>query len=393
MNCRRYTISTIIMMLPILLLAQKYNISGVVLENANKKPIPGAVVFISNTTKGCLTDSSGNFIINQVDEVNFHLVVVAKNHESQIFLFTPNFRDRKLRFEVSEKSKSESLLKEVKSESNDSSRLRFAFLAAFKGSSPNADDCNIANPQVLRFQYEPSYKVWSVTSTEPLQLFNESLGYKIVCQLDECYFSANYKMILCTAYSWFRESTTRHKEIAAKWKENRTLTFQGSLLHFMQAFYAGKIVQEGFLVRTVNRIYKQQNEEEYLKAKNVDGNVSGWEPDTSGTGASLHYYVDVVSKNLLPVQKMRKGDTTYQHIFLSYSPYRLQVMYRYPLALYANVSPGWNPISYIQMHDNKDVQVESDGMYFDPSDITITGYWNWMRIADQLPYDYALTDK
>ena len=389
----RCTISSILMMLPILLLAQKYSIGGVVLENATKKPIPGAIVFISNTTKGCLTDSSGNFIIDHVEEVNFHLVVVAKNCETQVFLFTPNLRDRKLRFEVSAKTKNDSLLKEVKSENNDSARLRNAFLAAFNGSSPNADECGIANPQVLRFKYEPSFKVWSVTSTEPLQIFNESLGYKIVCQLDECYLSANYKMILCTAFSWFRESTTQHKEIAAKWKENRTLTFQGSLLHFMQAFYAGKIVQEGFIVRTVNRIYEQQNEEEYLKAKNIDGNVSGWETDTAGTGESPHYYVDVVSKTLLPVQKMRKVDTTHQNILLSYSPYRLQVLYRYPLPLYANVSPGWNPVSYIQMHDNKEVQVESDGMYFDPSDITITGYWDWLRIADQLPYDYALTDK
>jgi len=389
----RYIISSILMMLPILLLAQKYSISGVVLENATKKPISGAVVFISNTTKGCLTDSSGNFIIEQVEEVNFHLVVVVKNHETQVFLFTPNLRHRKLRFEVSAKTKSDLLLKAVKSESNDSAKLRTAFLAAFKGSSPNADQCSIANAQVLRFQYEPTYKVWSVSSTEPLQIFNESLGYKIVCQLDECYLSANYKMLLCNVLSWFRESTTQHKEIAAKWKEDRTLTFQGSLLHFMQAFYAGKVLENGFIVRTVNRIYKQQNEEEYLKAKNMDGNVSGWEPDTAGTGESLHYYVDVVSKTLLPVQKMRKGDSTYQHIFLSYSPYRLQILYRYPLPLYANVSPGWNPVSYIKMHDNKEVQVESDGMYFDSSDITITGYWDWMRIADQLPYDYSLTDK
>lgn len=389
----RYTISSILVILPILLSAQHYNIYGKVLDKVTQKPIPVAIVFISNTTKGCLTDSSGNFMINQVEEANFNLVVLHKNYETQVLFFTSHLQNKKIRFELEAKPKSDSLLKAVKSVNNDSSKLLSAFLAAFKGSSPNADQCNIVNPQVLRLQYAPTFKVWSVTSTEPLQVFNESLGYKVVCQIDECYLSTSYKMLLCNVFSWYLESSSGHKEIVAKWKENRALTYQGSLLHFMQAFYAGKLAQEGFTIRTVKRVYEQKDRETYQKELKISGNISGWQTDSAGTTDARLYFVDVVNKSVIPINKLRIVDTTHQNIVFSYSPDRLQVQFRFPIPLYGSASPSWNPFSYIQMLNHKDIHVEFDGMYFDPSDIAITGYWDWMKMADQLPYDYVLPDK
>jgi hypothetical protein len=34
------------------------------------------------------------------------------------------------------------------------------------------------------------------------------------------------------------------------------------------------------------------------------------------------------------------------------------------------------------------IAIESNGYYFDQNDLSISAYWTWERIADQLPYNY-----
>lgn len=386
----RLSFCWILVMLTLWSSGQQYNIRGEVVDALTHKPIAGAIVFINNTTKGGFTDSTGNFIIGQVEEKNFYLVAIPKGYEKVVYRFTPENRNKKIRFEVNSSQKEDVQLKEIKSENNDSARLVNAFLIAFRGNSLNADECSIINPQVLRIQYISAYNGWAVTSAEPLQIFNESLGYKIICQLDECYMNARREMTFCNAYSWFQESSSKRNEVVSKWIYNRNMAYQASLLHFMQAFYAGRLEQEGFLVSSVTRIYEKDDRDAYAKALKEKGNILGW--NTDSTGVNTLSYVDVISSSILSQDKIRKIDTAGMQVLLSSHQPRLQVRFRYDLRIYTSTLSEWTPISYIQIRDHKDITVESDGMYFDPADINVTGYWALLKISDQLPNDFVLVD-
>ena len=35
------------------------------------------------------------------------------------------------------------------------------------------------------------------------------------------------------------------------------------------------------------------------------------------------------------------------------------------------------------------ISIEQNGYYFEQNDISISEYWTWDKVADQLPYDYV----
>ncbi|MFX5611492.1 carboxypeptidase-like regulatory domain-containing protein, partial [Acinetobacter baumannii] len=61
--------------------AQNITVQGTVVDEATALPLPGAVVFINQTTKGQKTDSSGFFSITDVNEKQFELVAYAEHYE------------------------------------------------------------------------------------------------------------------------------------------------------------------------------------------------------------------------------------------------------------------------------------------------------------------------
>jgi hypothetical protein len=398
MHFLRNSIVSIFTVIPLLVSAQIYTITGNVRDFISGIPVPGAMVFINNTTKGCLTDDTGNFSLSGVKEKYFDLIVAGAGHERSVYRFTPEQRNKRILFEVARSADTISAKTEKKYET-DLRRWGDVFLDVFLGGSVNAEECNIVNPQVLRFRYDSLNKVLLVNSAEPLQIFNESLGYKIICQVDELGITARHEILTSTVYTWFKESVTRRKEITEKWKINRVNAYEGSLLHFMQAFYAGKVLQEGFVVKTITRIYENENETAYQNALNVSGNIGGREVNRlpGEKYNNIRSYVDVISKKGLDIEKIRVVDTAGQAIFFS-SSQPLQVGYRQLVhrRSYNNegVSNGYiGPVvSYIQLHHNNNIRVENNGMYFEPSDVTVAGYWGELGMADQLPCDYILPE-
>jgi hypothetical protein len=44
--------------------------------------------------------------------------------------------------------------------------------------------------------------------------------------------------------------------------------------------------------------------------------------------------------------------------------------------------------SLLSFRPNESIIIEQNGYFYDQNDISISGYWAWDKVAEQLPYDY-----
>ena len=67
-------------------MAQTFSIKGTVTDAITKQPLSGAVVFINYSSKASISDSAGNFIINDVTEKYCDLIVHKQGYENIEYL-------------------------------------------------------------------------------------------------------------------------------------------------------------------------------------------------------------------------------------------------------------------------------------------------------------------
>lgn len=354
---------------------------GSVIDVKTRKPVVGATVFINNTTKGSFSDSLGNFIITDVTEDYFDIVVVKKGFETAVYRFTNQQKNKRIRFEMNP-DLNDTSSKPAAIPSVDNDEWLKVFANSFLNNTENALACYIANPGVLKFMYKDHDRQLFVTSTEPLQIFNESLGYMIFCDLEEYIMSANVGPI-STCYFWFKELSTKRKEIAAKWSQNRINTYKGSLLHFMQAFYSGALTNAGFKVSSVNRIYEDEQPFDFKYAVKKNKLLISEEKNKTGNDNVLRRYVDVLAPT--PLNKIRIVDSLNHVVYLRSSNQLI-------VDFYSSRSHNDRDliVSSLTLKNSDSLRVESNGNFFDSFNVFLHGFWAKQGVEDKLPVDYAI---
>jgi len=63
----------------------QFIVSGQVFDAETNTPLPGANVFLANTTKGVSSDADGTFAIRNLPALHFKLVVSFIGYETQVF--------------------------------------------------------------------------------------------------------------------------------------------------------------------------------------------------------------------------------------------------------------------------------------------------------------------
>ncbi len=122
------------------------------------------------------------------------------------------------------------------------------FTKIFIGNSINSKDCKILNPQLIRF-YETQAALFAASS-DFLIIENQALGYRLKYLLR--YFRGGYKENTFWYDGDFSfEPLVGTPEQQAIWENNRKLTYQGSMMHFLRSVYAGTARKEGFILYEV----------------------------------------------------------------------------------------------------------------------------------------------
>ena len=250
----------------ITLSAQKtFLVGGKVVDSATQQPLGGASVFAQNTTQGTTCNSDGIFVM-RLPNGGYDLIISYMGYETRsIRISNTQAQGDSIVIALPQVSKALEEVAVVATNEVEDGWNRFGkfFFDNFIGTTPNASQCTIQNPQALRFFYTKNKKRHrlKVTSKEDLMIQNDALGYTVRYQLDSFSYDYNSNVSQYTGYPFFIEKDTV-AEVKDQWAKNRARTYLGSRLHFMTSLYDSIVNDEGFTVEKMDANLKSTKGEE-----------------------------------------------------------------------------------------------------------------------------------
>lgn len=333
-------------------------IFGIIKDTA-EAPLNGASVYAENTSFGTTSNAEGYFFL-RLPKGGYDLVISYTGYDKQVITVSQNqpLPDTvEIYLQQSDYSLEAVDFVFTGEDPNGLEKYGSFFNSHFIGTTPNAQQCFIANPEVLKFFYSAKRNRLKVTASESLVIYNYALGYRILYQLDS--FRYDYKTLigLYNGNAFFEHIDTT-EEVLIQWEKNRAATYLGSRLHFMRAFYARQLAEEGFIVEKMVR-----------------------KPGRAATGELIP---DIYDENLYK----EEGDV--KHIGWN-GRYRIG---------YKKVWPHPAYLQEFQLDNNLKVQIslaetkqgfsiESNGYFSGQSGFINSGYWSWKKLAELLPYDFV----
>ena len=387
------------------------SIKGRVISGGTGKPLSSVSVYLNNTTKGAVTNEFGLFAIDHIPQGKFRLVASCIGYETYVKFISP--RDLSEDLLITLKPKPE-LLKDVDVhpfDPNGWEKYGKLFTQIFIGTNPNSYKCQLKNPDVLKFRLNDDNTL-TVVASEPIQIRNNALGYDVDYKLEEFEYDLNSKIITYSGYAFFKDMSLAHPNKALKWLSERSDTYDISLLHFMRAFFVNKLIPEGFEMRSLAKIPNPGKErakkmfsihKDSVIRRTVD---TVYEIKLRAISTTVH----TVDSSRYFKQMLLEPDSVISRQFVLaesigfaadsskagiYFPDSLEISYRLKDVPneYKRLSKSHKndsfPVSQFVFLNKKPVFVSSNGYYYGPYDLKITGFWAWWEtLSTLLPYDY-----
>ena len=225
-----------------------FSINGQVRDVDTDEPISGVNVFLSGTNLGGVTDMHGFYMIDRIPvgsyEVIFsHLTYDMVFDEAELLsqgVLTINAR---MRVGARLLDTLEVVSKRLIGQEERARFIRI-FENEFLGRSSNAQSCELVNPEVLDFIYDPKEDKLEVFALEPVVVINEMLGYEITYYFDVFQKVGGYVNFYGKArFKQLKPSTVREQK---RWIQNRLKAYEGSFLHFRRALVSNTLKREQF---------------------------------------------------------------------------------------------------------------------------------------------------
>ena len=334
--------------------AQTGTVSGRVMDAKTREPLPFTNVYVNNTTLGVTTNNQGEFTLLKlpigVTELVFSFLGYTTQQVRVIISQTTNLS---LTISLSPDAQpvSEVTIKANRDKTWEKQERRFE--KVFFGT---AADCNIRNPWVLDFTQENGKT--TAKSLLPLEIDNQTLGYKLFFQLKNCSYSDTEFAIVGSVR--FTEMETANARVAHTWMTNRERAYRGSAKQLMKAMLDRRINQEGFLLF-------QEKDKGKPRGKN---------------------FTQERQTNLLPV------DTTSlvmpassSHTYQLAIKQRIEVHYTPEFSATPFYSDVPYPVSWLEVRGGY-VLINQDGTLLNPTQVAISGSMAEGRVSAMLPLDY-----
>jgi hypothetical protein len=359
-------------------------IQGQIEDGSTNNPVVLASVFLSNTTKGVLSNENGKFVINQVPSGNYDLIVSCVGYETvKININTKAL----LRYRIVLKP-AESQLTEFRVTSKKSKKwfrdLDF-FKEKFLGLNENSISCLSKNENILFFK--DSVDSFKAYAKELIEIENRALGYKIKYALVQFDYDKVNMRISYRGYPLFEPLVPENNEQAKIWKTSRRKSYLGSIRHFMKSLYTCSLEADGFIVKNIQekidksgkpRIITQHGEQLYFYPTPADTIVRLVETDTLVCEQLVRKSSTSNSKTIFTIKNPIQVTYTKENESISYQKFNNPPQYGY------NKTPQ---VSIVHL-TSPSVTIEPDGHFHDPSDIVFELYWSWELLGDLLPFEY-----
>lgn len=332
----------------------QFVVSGAVLDSATREPLTPASVFCQNTTLGTVTNKQGEFSIS-LKSGGYDLIFSYTGYQTHTIRVTENNKLEVLMVKE-EKSLGEVVLRNSYEVTDGWEKYGDFFTKNFIGATPNAAQCVLANPEVLKFYFYKKTNRLKVLATDALQISNKALGYNLRYQLDSFVFYYNTNINSYRGYCLYTEMEG-NDSLKKVWAANRLKTYEGSKLHFLRSYYDSTVVEDGWIVDMLD----ENNDKKFNKVPDVYDSL---------------YYGAMDSTLQVELYFPRK-------ISVTYTKKRPEPEYLKKMNLPKSVP---YTISYIDIKET--IVITENGYYYDQKDWVNQGYWSWKNVADLLPYDY-----
>ncbi|MEN0056122.1 MAG: carboxypeptidase-like regulatory domain-containing protein [Mucilaginibacter sp.] len=358
----------ILTFLPTITVAQ-LKISGKIINVNGKKSIANASVFLNNTGVGNKTTDDGSFTLRNVKPGQYDLIISIVGYEtySQTILFN---KDTILN-EISINPKTIELAEVKIKPDNNRERYYTQFKRQFLGSTTNAAQCKILNPEFLDFQYDNNTHILQASSYDFLKIENEALGYIIKYKLNAFIYNSDKGSVYYEGISVFEDMPGDASQIR-KWQKRRQEAYRGSSMHFLRSIISNELTPQGFEVLKLTRKPNPEYAESSFNHKDK--------------------YIQSLIKQPLSINDFVKRTTKPGIYALDFSDC-LYIMYNKKLS-------GTSGDIFLQ-HDMPDYATtiatlneqayaffDNNGIIANPRSITFEGDWSIYRFAEMLPVDY-----
>lgn len=334
----------------------QFTVSGKIVDSASKEPLAGASVYGQNTTIGTVTNKQGEFSLS-LKSGGYELVISYTGYQTkQIRINHSDGKIPDIEMIKEEKSMGEVVIKSSNEVKDGWEKYGGFFMDHFIGSTPNAANTKLLNPEVLKFYFLKKTNKLRILAEEPLQIENNALGYQLRYQLDSFVYFYNTDMNFYRGFCLYSEmeGSDSLKKI---WAANREKAYYGSKLQFMRSYYDSTVSEDGWVIDMLD----ENSDKNFTRINDVYDTL---------------YYGALDSTMQIEVWYPRK-------ISITYTKKKPEPEYLKQFKLPKNVPIQ---ISYIEMKDA--IAVKENGYYYDQKDWVNQGYWSWKNLADQLPYDY-----
>jgi hypothetical protein len=306
-------------------------IKGTVYDKDTKAIINFASIYFNGTVTGTSTDSKGNFELDISKYAKMPLTISAIGYYSETIIDFSSAKPYTILLSPKVFELSEVV---VSSKAHDRERKynMKLFRNEFLGATANASECEIRNEEEIRFLYDTEGEILTGFALNPIIIENKALGYVITYFLDKFEYNKIKDTFLFKGNIIFKDSLST--EDPQRQLLNRKDALMGSRMHFFRTLWTGDLKSAGFTV--------ENKDQEYLKIKDFVIHAAN-------NNMSLKYPGElIICYNML---------YTSRAIFLKSSVY-----------------------------------FDKNG-YYDPAAISWEGEMARHRIADELPFEYSLTNQ
>ena len=355
--------------------AQHHYITGTVLGGDNNSSLPGASVYLANTTFGSLTDADGVFTLENLPAGKFTLVISFIGYEKvQLEIDTENPKRYTVILQPSGTKLSEVVISGKRT--SDWYRNYKIFVRNFIGLSDNASKCKIINPRTLQFSIKN--EMLSAKADSVIVVENWALGYLVKFELEKfTYFQSTRKLYYKGHVLYVPMDPVDQKQRVG-WAKNRIKSYEGSQMHFLRSLYTRSVIEEGF----------------YMNLFVAQVNDKGVKTSTALPDSSFYMKTKVYRK---PIHV--DALTNYNRVLDSLSENPILVFKGSLEVFYVHESP---PSGYDATYSLKTSRfqrsrllllrpgalVQPNGTVSPEDSLESEGYWGWELVSESLPTDY-----
>lgn len=354
-------ISIILVLAAITVSAQSsFYIKGKVLDDSTGTTLEGASVLCQNTTKGTVTNKEGEFRM-ELPSGGHILVITYTGYETESIRISSsqdNSNELTVRLKKKEKKLEEVVIQASTEVKDGWNKYGQQFRDYFLGTTPNAKQCTITNPDSLHFYFSRKRNRLKVKAEEPVIVMNYALGYKIQYLLDSFIYDYTTKFSSYTGVAFYSEidSTEEQKQI---WKKKRQEAYYGSRLHFMRCYFDSTLNENGYVLEQII----------------TDSSTKKL------SFAALEQPYDTTVYNL--IDSVDKEVSLFGKYRLTYKQGSMEKEY-----LTANKYPLTSKYQVSTLEFLNGFVISENGFFYEQTEVINSGYWAWKILGDLLPYDY-----